>query len=167
MIRKSRHNHSKKQIFADLLEANDINFDDVSYICNTQHEVVKTWFDGEEEPSAFALMQLKSALYVAHMTIPKSLIKFTQSQESRAKYWGNKFKTDAEKPNVHRDNKQIEKYEFHGEQMILSEIQKDNRCVISVNSLRSRIKVQGLNSGEDVSVIAGIYVQQGKKLNKI
>jgi hypothetical protein len=166
LLRKSQAEHNKSVILQDILKANDISIDDVAYISCVDKSVVEKWFDGLEQPSDFALMQLKSALYVAHMTIPKSLIKFTHSQESRAKYWGNKFKTDADKPNVHRDNKQIEKYGFHGKQMILSEIQKDKRCVISVNTLRCRIRVQGLKCGEDISKIAGIHTQQGREITK-
>lgn len=164
LLRKSKSIHNRQLIFADILANNSLSVDDVSYICDVEHEIVNGWFYQHKEPSQFALMQLKSALYVAHMVIPKTLIKFVHSQESRAKYWGNKFKTNAEKPDVHRDNKQIETYVFFGQQLKLSEIVEHSKCVVSVNTLRCRIKVSGVKVGEDVSKLAIIYTQQGKKI---
>ena len=167
LLRKSKAIHNRQLIFADILASNSLSVDDVSYICDVDHEIVNSWFYQNKEPSQFALMQLKSALYVAHMTIPKTLIKFVYSQESRTKYWGNKFKTTAEKPNIHRDNKQIETYKFYDQQLKLSEIVKHSKCVVSVNTLRCRIKVSGVKVGEDISKLASIYAQQGKKIETV
>lgn len=165
MIKKPRASFDRKRILQDILHENDISIDDVSYICDETEETVKSWFAGEVEPSKFCLMQLRHALYSAHMVIPGSLVKFVESQESRVKYWGKKFKTDAESADVRRDHKPIERYKFHGKNMKLSEIAKSRKCVVSVKTLRARIKAAGMLVGEDVSEIASIYTQQGKKIS--
>ncbi|WP_086932184.1 hypothetical protein [Agarilytica rhodophyticola] len=164
MIKKPRASFDRKLILQDILRENDISIDDVAYICDEPDRVVARWFSGDGEPSRFCLMQLRHALYLAHRTIPSSLVKFVESQESRVKYWGKRFKTDAASADVRRDHKPIETYKFHGQKMKLSDIAKSRKCVVSVKTLRGRIKAAGILVGEDVSEIASIYTQQGKKI---
>lgn len=166
LIRKSKQHYDRSAIFLEAVNRNNLNFDDIAYLCEEDESLVKQWFNLEQKPTQFALMQLHSALYIAKMVIPRLLTKFVESQQSRAKYWGKKFQTNNDKAIIDRDNKQIERYEFHGELLRLSEIEQDKRCVVTKNTLRSRIKVAGLKAGDDVSQIAAIYRQQGIKIKE-
>jgi len=167
MIKSKAHiYHNKPKIFTETVSINQLTMDDIAYLCDAKKDDVKCWFNGSE-PSSFALMQIKSALYAANKVIPNSLIRFVQSQESRAKYWGGKYRTEAENPTIERKYKAIERYYFNGHSLSLSEIVKQPQCVVTTNTLRARIRVAGVLCGENITDIATINVQQGKKISEV
>lgn len=166
MIKKTRANHNLSLILTETVKINNLTSNDVIYLADESSDIVNLWLTGKEKPSKFALMQLFHALYKAKLTIPRSLNKFVESQQSRAKYWGEKFKSDNAKARIEREYRPLSMYVFHGNLLTLSEIGRDCRCIVSAKTLRSRIKIKGIPIGGDVSEIAAIQPQPGKKLTE-